>query len=291
MPLFVDCPSVVTVHDITFTLHPEWFPWRARVSFAALAPWSSRAATRVLTVSECSKRDLVRKYALSPSKVTVTPLAADPRFRPATPREVGQVGGRLGLTSPYLIHLGSIHPRRNIDNLLDAFTEIAREMPDLSLVLVGRVESPCESVTPLITSRALEGRVIHLGYAAEEDLPALLSGAEAMVYPSLYEGFGLPVLEAMACGTPVITSNVSALPETAGEAALLVDPRSREAIAGAMRAVLTEAPLHRRLAEAGLRRAAEFSWRRTAEATLGAYRAAIARAGTGAARAGSGAAR
>jgi len=131
----------------------------------------------------------------------------------------------------------------------------------------------------MIAERALEGRVVHLGYVREEDLPALVSGAAALVYPSLYEGFGLPVLEAMACGIPVITSNVSALPEVAGDAALLVDPRSREAIAAAMRSILDEPRLRERLIEAGLRRASGFSWRRTAEGTLAAYRAVLARPG------------
>ncbi len=279
MPLFLDCPSVITIHDITFSLHPEWFPWKARISFAALAPWSARRADHVLTVSECTRRDLARRYGLHSSRVTVVPLAADPAFSPRTPAEAGQVASRLGLTPPYLLHLGSLHPRRNIERLLDAFAELAGGRPEVQLVLAGRVEAPWTTMDPMIAERALEGRVVHLGYVREEDLPALVSGAAALVYPSLYEGFGLPVLEAMACGIPVITSNVSALPEVAGDAALLVDPRSREAIAAAMRSILDEPRLRERLIEAGLRRASGFSWRRTAEGTLAAYRAVLARPG------------
>ncbi len=279
MPLFLSCPSVITVHDIIFTLHPEWFPWRARISFAALAPWSARRAHRVLTVSECTRRDLATRYGLHASRVTVVPLAADPAYPPRTPAEVGRVAGRLGLTPPYLLHLGSLHPRRNIGRLLDAFAEVAGGRPEVQLVLAGRVEAPWTTIDPMIAARGLEGRVVHIGYAREEDLPALVSGAAALVFPSLYEGFGLPVLEAMACGTPVITSNVSALPEVAGDAALLVDPGSREAIVAAMRSILDEPRLRERLIEAGLRRASGFSWRRTAEGTLAAYRAVLARPG------------
>jgi alpha-1,3-rhamnosyl/mannosyltransferase len=289
-PLVLGCPSVVTIHDITFSLHPEWFPWRSRISFSAIAPWSARRADRVLTVSEHSRRDLIRKYGLEPDRVTAIPLASDPSFTPRPPGEIEGVTARLGLTPPYLIHLGSIHPRRNLEKLLDAFTDVADRGPDLDLVLAGRVEAPYTEIDSMISRRALEGRVIHLGYAEEVDLPALVSGAEAMVYPSLYEGFGLPVLEAMACGTPVITSNVSALPETAGDAALLVDPGSRESIARAIQSILDEPALRERLKEAGLRRAGSFSWRRTAEATLDAYRSVLSRnqaPGAGSGRSGS----
>jgi len=279
LPWSLPCPAVVTIHDITFTLHPEWFPWRSRVAFGLFAPRSARRAAHVLTVSECSRRDIVRAYGLDPSRVTAIPLAAGGEFSPKPRGEIEDAMRRHGLDAPYFIHLGSLHPRRNLDRLLDAIAALpvaehgAREA---SLVLVGRVERPYTSVEPAIRAHGLEGRVRHLGYVADGDLPALLSGAVALVYPSLYEGFGLPVLEAMACGTPVLTSNVSALPETAGDAAILVDPLSTEAIARGLRALLKDAALRARLAGAGLARARSFSWRRAAGETIAVYRAAAA---------------
>ncbi len=282
LPFRLHCPAVVTIHDITFSLHPEWFPWRSRIAFTAVAPGSARRAAHVLTVSECSRRDLVERYALDPARVTAVPLAADPAFRPRAAGEVAEVGRRYGLRSPYLIHLGSLHPRRNLERLLDALAGLGRESGEVTLALAGRVERPYRSVEPLIRSRGLRDRVLHLGYAPDRDLPALVSGARALVYPSLYEGFGLPILEAMACGTPVLTSNVSALPETAGDAALLVDPRSTEEIARGIRSLLGDDRLRERLRRAGLERAGRFSWRRTAEATLRVYRLALSSSNGGA---------
>ncbi len=309
LPLSLPCPAVVTIHDITFTMHPEWFAWRSRIAFGAFARRSARRAVHVLTVSECSRRDLIGRYGLDPSRVTAVPLAADPRFTPRPREEVEAVQRRHDIGPPYLIHLGSLHPRRNLERLLDAVASLGRPAAGgarapaagaaiagagsafdpgsaaVTLVLAGRVERPYLSVEPMIRARGLEGRVKHLGYVSDSDLPALLTGASALVYPSLYEGFGLPVLEAMACGTPVVTSSVSALPETAGEAAILVDPLSTEAIARCLHDVLTGADLRVRMREAGLARARSFSWRRTAEGTLEVYRFSLAAASAAARRA------
>jgi glycosyltransferase involved in cell wall biosynthesis len=272
LPWSPPCPAVVTIHDITFTLRPEWFPWRSRVAFGLFARRSARRAAHVLTVSETSRRDLIGAYALDPAKVTAVPLAAGEEFAPRPPAESEAAARRHGLERPYLVHLGSLHPRRNLERLLDA---VAGQ--PIALALVGRVERPYASVEPMIRARGLEGKVKHLGYVPEGDLPALLGGALALVYPSLYEGFGLPVLEAMACGTPVLTSNVSALPETAGEAAILVDPSSTEEIARGIRDLIGSAELRDRLRAAGLARARSFSWRRTAEGTLAVYARVLGR--------------
>jgi len=279
LPWSLPCPAVVTIHDITFTLHPEWFPWRSRVAFGLFAPRSARRAAHVLTVSECSKRDIVERYCVAPDRVTAVPLAAGETFSPRPPEEIEAARRRHRLTHPYLIHLGSLHPRRNLERLLDAIAAVRRgggSAGEVTLALVGRVEMPYASVEPMIRARGLEGTVKHLGYVPEEDLLALLSGAVALVYPSLYEGFGLPVLEAMACGTPVLTSGGSALKETAGDAALLVDPLKTEEIARGIRSILSDGALRARLREAGLARARSFSWRRTAEGTLAVYRRALA---------------
>jgi glycosyltransferase involved in cell wall biosynthesis len=276
MPRRIPCPGVLTLHDITFTLHPEWFPLRARLNFAASAPGAARRAAHVLTVSECSRRDIVREYGVDPAKVTAVPLAPDPSFGPRPPDVIEAACRRHGVRRPYLIHLGSLHPRRNLDRLLDAFARVP-EARAVQLVLAGRLERPYRTVDPLVRRRGLEARVRHLGYVPEADLPPLVAGAEALVYPSLYEGFGLPVLEAMACGTPVLTSGVSALPETAGGAALLVDPASADAIAEGLASLLRDEGLRARLREAGRARARLFSWRRAAEATLAVFREVAAR--------------
>src|SRR5262245_4877065 len=287
LPLSLPCPAIVTIHDVTFSLHPEWFPLRARVAFGLFAPRAARRAAHVLTVSERSRRDIIERYGVPAGRVTAVPLAAGATFTPRSDEEIERAARLHGLKRPYLLHLGSLHPRRNLDRLLDAFAGLGEEAANVTVVLVGRLERPYRALDPMIRARGLAGRVVHLGYVPDEDLPAIISGALALVYPSLYEGFGLPILEAMACGTPVVTSNVSALPETAGDAALLVDPLSTGEIAKALRSIMTEPDLRARLREAGLARASGFSWRRAAEGTLAVYRSVLGERPSGGHRHGS----
>ena len=277
LPVFCPCPSVVTIHDITFDLHPEWFTTRGRVAFGGFASASARKARRVLTVSECSRRDIIAAYGVPEERVIAVPLAADPEFRPVEdPATLRHVRRKYDLGETYLLHVGSITPRRNIPRLLEAFSRVRSRAPGLMLALAGRLEEPSPPLAPEIASRGLEGAVKVAGYVDAADLPALYTAATAVVYPSLYEGFGLPVLEAMACGAPVLASNASCLPEIAGDAALLVDPQDVEAMAAGIWSLLADAPLRARLAEKGRARAAAFSWQRTARETLEVYREALA---------------
>ena len=276
LPAFCPAPAVVTIHDITFELHPEWFTRRARVAFGGFAAASARKARHVLTVSSRSRDDIIAAYRLDPSRVTAVPLAPDPEFVPITDPEIlARVRSRYDLGPDYLLHVGSITPRRNIGRLLEAFATARRSRPGLTLVLAGRVESPSPPVEVEIQRKGLTGAVKVAGYVQPEDLPALYNGAAALVCPSLYEGFGLPVVEAMACGVPVLASNTSCFPEVAGEAALLVDPLDTEALAAGIAAVVAYGALRQRLVQAGLRRAAGFTWERTARETLAVYRRAL----------------
>ena len=276
LPALCPAPAVVTIHDITFELHPEWYTRRARLAFSGFAAASARKARHVLTVSGCSRDDIIAAYHLEPSRVTAVPLAPDPEFRPVTdPGEVAAVKARYGISSEYLLHVGSITPRRNMSRLLEAFASARRRRPGLTLVLAGRVEPPSPPVEVEIQRKGLTGAVSVTGYVRPGDLPALYSAAAAVVYPSLYEGFGLPVLEAMACGAPVLASDTSCFPEVAGDAALLVDPRNTHALAEGMSAILADDALRRRLVGAGLARSAAFTWERTARATLAVYRLAL----------------
>ena len=279
LPAFCPSAAVVTIHDITFELHPEWFTRRARVALRGFAASSARKARHVLTVSECSRRDIMSAYGLPMGRVTAVPLAPDPVFTPvADPAVLTAVMKRYDIQGEYLLHLGSITPRRNIARLLEAFASVRRSRPGLTLVLAGRVEPPSPPAEVEVQRKGLTGAVKVIGYARPEDLPALYSAAAAVVYPSLYEGFGLPVLEAMACGTPVLASDTSCFPEVAGEAALLVDPLDVRALAAGMTAILADPDLRQRLCRAGLARSAAFSWQRTARETLAVYDRALSAA-------------
>lgn len=281
-PNFVPPPTrarrlVVTVHDLAFRRFPETAPHSTRWWLARLDRTLGRA-TRIIAVSESTRRDLLELYGVEPARISVIPLGVDrSMFRPS-PRDATEgMRSRFGLDGPYLLSVGGIEPRKNLPAVLSAF---ARLGPDLRLVIAGAGVDWNPEGTGLLREalRSLPAetrrRVVQTGYVSEGDKVALLSGAEALVYPSLYEGFGLPVLEAMACGTPVVTSDRSSLPEVAGEAALLVDPDDPEAIAVAVDRVLSEGRLREHLREAGLERAAGFTWEGTAQATADVLRGA-----------------
>jgi glycosyltransferase involved in cell wall biosynthesis len=285
-PNFVPPPSrtrrlVVTVHDLAFRRFPETAPlaterWRQRLDAAI-----SRA-THVIVPSEYTGRDLVELCGVDERRVTAIPLGVDgDEVRPAAPEEVAGVRGRYAIEGPYVISLTGIEPRKNIPALIRAWAAVPDEERPV-LCLVGPVapwnQAGWELVRPVIDGlhERVRRRIVVTGFVSERDKVALLSGAEALLYPSMYEGFGLPVVEAMACGTPVLTSNVAALIETAGDAALLVDPSSPEAIADGMRRLLGDEELRDTLRARGLARAATFTWGETARRTAGVLRAASA---------------
>jgi glycosyltransferase involved in cell wall biosynthesis len=231
-------------------------------------------------VSECTKQDLVELYGVSPDRVDVVPLGVDAAsFRAPSTQDVAGVKTRFGIDGPYLLFLGGIERRKNIPAIVRAFSQMDPDSRPKLVIAGGAVAwDPLASRSlrmgfEFLPRRARES-IVFTGYVTDEEKVALLGGAEALVYPSLYEGFGLPVLEAMACGTPVVTSNVSSLPEVVGDAALLVDPRDDDEIADAMARVLHDDALRDRLRAAGPARAATFTWERTAQLTTRTLRRA-----------------
>jgi glycosyltransferase involved in cell wall biosynthesis len=281
-PNFVPPPTraprlVVTLHDLAFWLMPETAPhavawWRRAVERAVAT------AARVIVPSEATKADLVRLYELDGDRVEVIPLAVDhDRFRPPPAEAVRAARRRLGLPEPYLLFMG-LDRRKNLPAVLAALDRLPEaDRPALALAGARPWEPDGRDPTEAAlreASAAARSRVVRLGYLSPALAPAVLGGASALVFPSRYEGFGLPVLEAMAVGTPVVTSKVSSIPEIADGAALLVDPDDPDAIADAIARVTSDDALRRRLREAGLERAASYTWDETARRTAAVLRAA-----------------
>jgi glycosyltransferase involved in cell wall biosynthesis len=271
IPPITSCPVVTTIHDISFRRNPCWFPLKHRVLLNLLIPFAARNAAHVITGSEFTRHELIDEYDLPPEKVTVTPYAADPIYRPLD-REAAQraVSERFGLRGPFVLAVGVLQPRKNLPRLIRAFGRIAREVPH-TLALVGKPGWAHEELQRAAAASGLGSRLRFTGYVPDADLPVLYNAADLFAYPSLYEGFGLPPLEAMACGTPVVTSDVTSLPEVVGEAALTVDPTDEDTLADALCRTLTEERLREQLRTAGFKRAASFSWERTAALTLNVY--------------------
>ncbi len=272
-PPFCPCATVVTVHDISFRLFPEWFSPRDRLILSTLVPLSIRHAARVLTVSEYSKRDLVREYRVPPQKVVVTPDAAAEHYRPLEdPVRLAAIRRQYGLADKFILAVGNLQPRKNLHRLLEAYKRLCAcdDLPQLAIV--GRSLWQGSHIVKLVADYGLENRVVFTGYVPETDLPWLYNAALCLVFPSLYEGFGLPVLEAMACGTPVVATSASAVPEVAQDAALVFDPRSVDEIAQALHDMLSNEPLRQQLSRKGRERARLFSWERTARITQETYR-------------------
>jgi glycosyltransferase involved in cell wall biosynthesis len=267
---------VVTIHDLVPMLFPETVPRKYALYVRWLLPRVAGVAERVICVSGHTKDDLVRELGMDPERVVVVHEAPQPGFRPLEDlAALARVRERHGITKPFFFHLGNIEPRKNLVGLVKAFLSLSPR-GRAQLVLGGHKGWLTQGIFKELDGLDLSQDVIFTGYLPQEDLPLLMNAAAAFVFPSLYEGFGLPVLEAMACGTPVITSNISSLPEVAGDAALLVDPRRVEDLAGAMERVLEDGTLRRDLSRAGLERAAQFTWERAARETMAVYEQAMA---------------
>jgi glycosyltransferase involved in cell wall biosynthesis len=278
MPLRHSAQSVVTFHDLTFLLYPELHQVAKRIFFPAMMRWSARHAKRIITVSESTRRDLVRMLGVSPDRVTAVLSAADRDYRPAPAAEVADVCVRYGIRpGEYLLYVGVLEPRKGIDRLIEAFSRVTPTAGGLALVIAGKRGWMYDRIFAQVAALGLQERVRFPGYVPRADLPALYSGARAFVYPSRYEGFGLPVLEAMSCGTAVVTTNVSSMPEVAGDGALLVDPEDVPGLAAALGRVVHDGRLREELSCRGQARAASFSWERCARETLGVYEDAVKR--------------
>jgi glycosyltransferase involved in cell wall biosynthesis len=230
-------------------------------------------ADAIVTDSENSRRDIERFFPRARGRVTVAPLAAHPRFRRLEGAEAASAVAGHGVARPFVLYVGTLEPGKNVARVIRAFDAVAADRPGLELVVIGDRGWLYEPILAEARAARHADRIRLLGHLPDDEVVAFLNQCEAFVFPSLYEGFGLPPLEAMACGAPVITSGLSSLPEVVGDAALVVDPLSESGIAAAMARVLSDPGLARGLREAGLAQAAKFSWRRTAELTLAVYRA------------------
>ena len=274
IPLVRPCPTVVTVLGTTVLDRPHDLTLWHRSYSRVMLPFAVRRAQRVITISESSRQDIVRHLDVPKRQISVTPLAASPAFRRLTPDERAD-SLRRWVGGPFVLTVGTVQPRKNIKGLLRAMVHLKAAGRTWPLIHAGPLGWHYQDTLQEIDRLGLEGSVRFLGRVPLPELVTLYNMASVFVYPSFYEGFGLPVLEAMACGCPVIASNTSSLPEVVGEAGLLIDPRSAEAIADAITVVMEDKRLASRLADAGLERAAEFSWRRCAQETVECYRLAL----------------
>jgi glycosyltransferase involved in cell wall biosynthesis len=263
--------SVFTLHDLIFRFYPETHKPLNRWFLTFMMPRFLQAADAVIAVSESTKRDAVRLYGIDETKIKVIYEGVNPRFFPASPEAISVVRQKYSLSDSFILSVGTIEPRKNLTALLEAYRVVRDGGGEFRLVIVGKKGWLYEGFFRRLRELGLEQEVVFPGFVFDEDLTAFYSAADLFVFPSLYEGFGLPVLEAMACGAPVITSNTSSLPEVAGDAALLIDPNSIEALTDAMKSVMENKQLRDQLRAKGPKQAAKFNWESAARETLAVY--------------------
>lgn len=272
LPLVLAPRSIVTIHDLGFMYHPEAHTRIQQLYHRLFTRLSARRATHIIAISEATKRDLQRFYNTPAAKISVIYHGVHPRFKPLADQAV--IEGALhkyGIRTPFLLFISTIQPRKNVARLIEAFADVRTKLGSacpLRLVLAGKRGWLTETIERRAAELGIADFVQFLGYVADEDLPALFNGALAYVIPSLYEGFGMTILEAQACGTPVLASNVSSLPEVVGDAGLLVDPLDVRAIAAGIERLATDQQYRTELRARGLRHAAAWTWERTARETL-----------------------
>jgi glycosyltransferase involved in cell wall biosynthesis len=268
-------PLIVSAHDIIPMLFPENFSLPSRMFFGRFMPFTYRAAAHILTISEHSKRDLIEHVHIAPEKITVTPLAASEAYHPLRGDETEKLRAarnEYGISEKYFIHVGTLEPRKNLLFLVHAFAEAKKtgKIPE-HLVIVGKKGWGYESLYAAVTELGIADSVIFTGYVSDENVPLLMAGATSLVFPSLYEGFGLPPLEGMRCGTPAISSNTSSMPEVVGDTGILLSPTDQQAWATAMVTMSTDSKMRASLGTKAHLRAVEFTWEKTARQTAAVY--------------------
>ena len=273
-PLLCPCRSVLTIHDLSFLLMPEAFRPGNRVYLTTLTRLSARRADRIIAVSESTRRDAVRLLGVPPEKVTVVHHGVEPEFRPIRdPDVLAAFRRRRGLPEAYILFVGTLEPRKNVPTLLRAYAQARREFGvSQRLVVAGGKGWRYAPTLRLVEELGLRDDVLFPGFVPLHELPLWYNGASLFVYPSRYEGFGMPLLEAMACGTPVVTSRCSSLPEVVGDAGVLVEPDAVADLATALARVLGDGDYRADLSSRGLARAAGFSWDKATRQTVGVYR-------------------
>lgn len=281
-PFWSGVPVVLTVHDVSYERHPEWYPYRRDWARRMFYRRSARGASHILTVSAFSASEIAAAYRIPSSRITVTPLGVGRSFGPADPDRPCELPA--GVAAPFLLHVGDLHERRNLGVVVEAVIAARRNlesprgmgsdpfMKGLRLVLAGIDRGIGDALRATAARAGAPDAVILLGAVSEDRLRALYQCATALVYPSLYEGFGLPLVEAMASGTPVIASNAASIPEVVADAGVLLDPRDTAAWVSAVASIAGDEERRAQLRAAGVRRAAEFTWTRTARLTFEVYR-------------------
>ena len=273
VPRLARMPVVLTFYDLIPLRFPELVSAQARLLFRIAMRLALRSARHIIAISEAARRDLIADFGVDPARVTAIPLAPDPRFRPQSQAEIRRVRDKYGLPDSFLLYLGINKPHKNLVRLMDAYAQLppfaTRNSP---LLIAGAWDDRYPESKQRASALDLGDRVRFLGRVDDGDLPGLYAAATLFVFPSRYEGFGLPVVEAMACGTPVACSNASSQPEAAGDAALLFDPDDTAAITAALERGLADGDQRRDLSARGLVQSARFTWGRNASATLGVYR-------------------
>lgn len=271
-PFWLPCKSIVTLHDMTFFLYPELHTQAKRLFFPAAIRASAPLADALIAVSENTRQDAIRLLHLPPQKVFTVHHGVTDDFKPINePGLLENVRHKYGLPSQFILYVGLVEPRKNLPLLLRSFKKATDEGIQASLVVAGSFGWMVDAVFEQIRALGLETKVLFTGYIPRQDLPMIYNLADLLVYPTLYEGFGLPVLEAMACGLPVVATEVSSIPEVIGEAGVLVPPTDEDALAQAILSVWRDSDLRRRLSEQGRERALTFTWQRTAQETAWIY--------------------
>ncbi|MCB0572618.1 MAG: glycosyltransferase family 4 protein [Phaeodactylibacter sp.] len=258
-------PTVMTVHDLAFEHYPEWVPGLVQRYYRYFMPRYCHHAGHILAVSEYTRQDISNRYQVNPDKISVCGNGCRDGFAPLAERQKQDVRAEVSEGKPYFLYIGAVHPRKNTHRLIDAFTRFKQRCPNPSLLLIaGRFAWQTGEVKDAYNRSSCREDIRFLGYVPDEALPRLLGGALCFVYPSLFEGFGIPILEAMHCEVPVITSNTTSMPEVAGPAALLVSPTDTAQLADALQRVFTGPALQQQLIQSGREQRVLFSWDKTA---------------------------
>ncbi|UZW14523.1 glycosyltransferase family 1 protein [Clostridium pasteurianum] len=269
----INCLKVVTIHDLIPYIMPETVGRGYLLKFLKDMPQIISEADAIITVSEYSKKDILKFFPINPDKVFVTPLAADKIYKPLDKNYCKKyISKKYNINSPFILYLGGFSARKNVSSLIKSYEKVSKDISkDIKLVICGSKKDDIENLIRMKLNSKISENIIFTDFIPNEDLPIFYNSCEVFVYPSLYEGFGLPPLEAMSCGTPVITSNTTSIPEVTGNSALLIDPQNIDMLSEKLYKVLTSDLIKKDLSNKGLKRSLEFSWIKTAQDTLEVY--------------------